>query len=59
MIFNRYRTSDNSQFYGLSINDTLKALLRVGDLKLAEKFRNEYKIPEKRHDMTRFLGEFM
>lgn len=37
------------EFYGLSIHDTLKSLLIMGDIKLAEKFKSEYKIPEKRY----------
>lgn len=36
-------------FHGLSLHDTVKQLLLSGDLKSAEKFKNEYKMPDKRY----------
>ena len=47
-INSRYTTSRSSQFYGLSIYDTLKRLLTLGDIKQAEKMKNEYKVPDRR-----------
>lgn len=44
----KYTTSRSSDFYGLSIYDTLKRLLHLGDLKQAEKIKSEYKVPDKR-----------
>ncbi|XP_055381224.1 vacuolar protein sorting-associated protein 16 homolog [Condylostylus longicornis] len=41
------------EFYGLTVQQTLEALFRVGDLKSAEKFKNEYKIPDKRYWWTK------
>lgn len=35
-------------FSGLSLHDTVKQLLRSDDIKTAEKFKNEFKIPDKR-----------
>lgn len=32
----------------MSVYDTLKRLLQVGDIKMADKIRSEYKIPERR-----------
>lgn len=46
-IFFRYTTSSNSRFHGLSIHDTIKRLLILGDIKQAEKLRSEYKLPDK------------
>lgn len=37
------------RFCGKSVHDTCKKLLEIKELKLAEKFRNEYKIPDKRY----------
>lgn len=36
------------QFCGKSVHDTCKELLDNNEVKLAEKFRSEYKIPDKR-----------
>lgn len=37
-------------FCGLSLNETLKTLLLMGDVKLADKLRAEYKVPDRRSD---------
>lgn len=37
-----------SQFYGLSVHDTIERLLTLGDIKQAEKMKSEYKVPDKR-----------
>lgn len=36
------------KFYGKSVHDTCKKLLDINEVKLADKFRNEYRIPDKR-----------
>lgn len=46
--WNRYTTSRTQTFYGLSVHETIKRLLILGDLKNAEKKRTEYKVPDKR-----------
>lgn len=33
---------------GMTIHDTIRELLNVGDLKMAEKIKNEYKVPDRR-----------
>jgi len=38
-----------ANFVGLSVNDTLKKLLLMKEFKLADKLRQEYKIPERRY----------
>lgn len=45
----KYATARSGDFYGLSIYDTMKRLLQVGDLKQAEKIRSEFKVPERRY----------
>lgn len=35
-------------FNGLTVHDTVKQLLRSGEIKAAEKFKNDFKIPDKR-----------
>lgn len=45
----RYTTSRTSQFYGLSLHDTIQRVLQLGDIKQAEKLKNEYKVPDKRY----------
>lgn len=42
-------SSQATQFYGLSVHDTIKQLLNIGDIKLADKMKNEYKIPDRRY----------
>ncbi len=37
------------QFYGLSVHDTIKQLLNVGDIKLADKMKSEYKVQDRRY----------
>ncbi|KAJ8985073.1 hypothetical protein NQ317_019757 [Molorchus minor] len=37
-----------NRFTGKSVHDTCKLLLEMNETKLAEKFRNDYKIPDKR-----------
>lgn len=36
------------RFHGKSVHDTCKKLLEINEVKLAEKFKSEYKIPDKR-----------
>jgi vacuolar protein sorting-associated protein 16 len=36
-------------FSGLSLHATIKHLLQLGDIKLADKMRSEYKVPERRY----------
>lgn len=36
-------------FTGLSVHDTVKQLLRSGDIKTAEKIKSDYKVPDKRY----------
>lgn len=38
----------NDTFSGLSVHDTCKKLLELREVKLAEKFKSEYKIPDRR-----------
>ncbi|GAB0090509.1 Vacuolar protein sorting-associated protein 16 homolog [Sergentomyia squamirostris] len=38
----------SKSFYGLSVHETIKQLLTLGDLKTAEKIRSEYKVPDRR-----------
>lgn len=45
----KYTTSRSSQFYGLSVHDTIERLLSLGDIKQAEKLKSEYKVPDKRY----------
>jgi hypothetical protein len=40
-----------SGFLGLSVHDTLIKLLSMKELKLADKLRQEYRIPDKRYDL--------
>lgn len=37
-----------NKFVGLSVHNTCKLLLEMNETKLAEKFRNDYKVPDKR-----------
>lgn len=37
-----------NKLVGLSVHNTCKLLLEMNEAKLAEKFRNDYKIPDKR-----------
>lgn len=39
----------NERFVGLSVHDTCKALLKMNELKLADKMKADFKIPEKRY----------
>lgn len=48
MFSEKYTTTRSGDFYGLSIYDTMKRLLQVGDIKQAEKIRSEYKVPDRR-----------
>lgn len=48
MIKAQQQLEDRYPVKGMTINETLKKLLKVGDLKLAEKFKNEYKVPDRR-----------
>lgn len=34
--------------YGLSVHDTIKQLLAFGDIKAAEKMKNDHKVPDRR-----------
>lgn len=43
----KYATVRSGTFNGLSLYDTLKRLLQVGDIKQAEKLRSEFKIPDR------------
>lgn len=47
-ISEKYSTN-SVQFYGLSVHDTIKELLNVGDIKLADKMKSEYKLPDRRY----------
>lgn len=50
VIGEKYSSSQaTTQFYGLSVHDTIKQLLNIGDIKLADKMKNEYKIPDRRY----------
>lgn len=51
----RYTTSRSSPLYGQSLHDTIERLLVVGDLKQAERMRNEYKVPDKRFWWLRII----
>lgn len=42
-------SSQATQFYGLSVHDTIKQLLNIGDIKLAEKMKSEYKVQDRRY----------
>lgn len=37
-----------NKFIGKTVHDTCKLLLEMNEIKLAEKFRSDYKIPDKR-----------
>lgn len=45
----KYTTSNSGSLYGRSLHDTIKILIERGDLKQAEKLKNEYKMPDKRY----------
>lgn len=38
-----------NKFIGKTVHDTCKLLLEMDELKLAEKFKSDYKIPDKRY----------
>lgn len=38
-----------NKFIGNTVHDTCKLLLEMDEVKLAEKFKNDYKIPDKRY----------
>ncbi|KAJ6638263.1 Vacuolar protein sorting-associated protein 16 like [Pseudolycoriella hygida] len=40
---------DSTPIYGLPLHDTIKRILNIGDIKLAEKIKNEYKVPDRRY----------
>ncbi|XP_061385119.1 vacuolar protein sorting-associated protein 16 homolog [Danaus plexippus] len=42
-------------FVGLSLHDTVKKLLEQGEIKLADKLRSEYRMPDKRYWWLRIL----
>lgn len=42
-------TGAKNKFVGKTVHDTCKLLLEMDELKMAEKFRNDYKIPDKRY----------
>ncbi|CAH2085639.1 unnamed protein product [Euphydryas editha] len=42
-------------FVGLSLHDTVKKLLKQGEIKLADKLRSEYKMPDRRYWWLRIL----
>ncbi|XP_048000974.1 vacuolar protein sorting-associated protein 16 homolog [Leguminivora glycinivorella] len=42
-------------FVGLSLHDTVKKLLEQGEVKLADKLRSEYKMPDRRYWWLRIL----
>ncbi|XP_059053540.1 vacuolar protein sorting-associated protein 16 homolog [Achroia grisella] len=44
-----------TSFVGLSVHDTVKKLLEQGEVKLADKLRSEYKMPDKRYWWLRIL----
>lgn len=48
MIKSQQQLEERYPVKGLTINATLKKLLEVGDLKMAEKIKNEYKVPDRR-----------
>lgn len=37
------------QLLGLSVHNTIREILRLGDLKQAEKLKNEYKVQDRRY----------
>lgn len=41
--------SNSTQFYGLTMHDTVKKLLKIGDIKQAERIKNDYKMPDRRY----------
>lgn len=45
------REAHEAEFVGKSLHDTLHQLLLKGDLKLAEKLKTEYKVPERRSNI--------
>lgn len=49
------RQNNASSLNGLSIHDTMLQLLRMGDLKEAEKIRSDYKVPDRRFWWMRIL----
>lgn len=40
--------TDRYPLKGMTVHESIKRLLKLGDLKMAEKFRNEYKVPDRR-----------
>lgn len=42
-------SSQTTQFYGLSVHDTIKQLLNIGDIKQADKMKSEYKVQDRRY----------
>lgn len=51
-----FQETYGSAFIGLSLHDTVKKLLEEGEVKLAEKLRSEYKMPEGRFWWLRILN---
>ncbi|KAJ8956522.1 hypothetical protein NQ318_019242 [Aromia moschata] len=47
--FEEKQPNAKNKFIGKSVHDTCKLLLEMNEAKLAEKFRNDYKIPDKRY----------
>ncbi|XP_048477907.1 vacuolar protein sorting-associated protein 16 homolog [Plutella xylostella] len=45
-----------ASFVGLSLHDTVKKLLEQGEVKLADKLRSEYKMPDRRYWWIRILS---
>lgn len=48
-LYKYQRQFSDNKFSGQSINETCLILLKNNDIKSAEKFRNEFKIPDKRY----------
>ncbi|XP_017058779.1 vacuolar protein sorting-associated protein 16 homolog [Drosophila ficusphila] len=48
-------TKYNVSFSGLSVHDTILELLQIGELKEAERLRNDFKVPERRFWWMRIL----
>ncbi|KAL7729315.1 hypothetical protein ACLKA6_008893 [Drosophila palustris] len=49
------RQNNTSSMNGLSIHDTMLQLLRMGDLKEAEKIKSDYKVPDRRFWWMRII----
>ncbi|SPP80809.1 vacuolar protein sorting-associated protein 16 homolog [Drosophila guanche] len=49
-------TKYNASLNGLSVHDTIEQLLRMGELKEAEKIRSDFKVPDRRFWWQRILN---